>query len=512
MHPCFELSNLARLSLSLRMRARAALSGSADESKMLVNDLPDIAPQFRPFLLPVFYGILDLARIPEILNQLDSESSMDFDAIQNQILEMLMILRGIMQLGDFGDIPSAAFMDLWMRVGPWIFFLDEYRDHLPGLDLLPAPAGYTLFLSLFRLLRGNTEVAQLMDTTPASLCVVVGRAWYQIVHAEDRERLQNVSYFLGLWSRDPDEIAAVFEGLVSGAGGASTDFASLVASHLNFVLPSADSTITPETLYHLIGVFPFDCNAAKTAGKLFCDTAFQEALLSHGVVTALTITSLAVSRCNLTLKAVPSLVHGYFGALVAHLSSFPCHRWIVESLRAGLFPAVLSCGTPKHATTRITWHNLLRDVLPAPTVYHSVLSQLRVSLMEVRAQDVAAISADTDLVARWTTLLKLVESRVQIMDKYDTGLLTAARACDSITCAKICAKNGLKRCGGCSFAYYCSRLCQTDDWRNGHRRACVALSSRHYKHSHISAKDGSFLRALLHHDYTTRRKDIAMAV
>ncbi|KAK3828592.1 MAG: hypothetical protein J3Q66DRAFT_435097 [Benniella sp.] len=44
----------------------------------------------------------------------------------------------------------------------------------------------------------------------------------------------------------------------------------------------------------------------------------------------------------------------------------------------------------------------------------------------------------------------------------------AARACDK----KEKTKNQFQRCGGCKRRYYCSRECQVNDWKNGHKTAC----------------------------------------
>jgi hypothetical protein len=105
------------------MRASAASSGSTQEIMGLVNELPNIAPEKLPFLFPVFYGILDLALIPTVLNRPDSP--MDHPTIRLRIVGILFSLCGVSQLGENESVPSAAFLNLWTRIWPWIELLDQ---------------------------------------------------------------------------------------------------------------------------------------------------------------------------------------------------------------------------------------------------------------------------------------------------------------------------------------------------------------------------------------------------
>ncbi|KAJ7649503.1 hypothetical protein DFH06DRAFT_1300148 [Mycena polygramma] len=213
-----------------------------------------------------------------------------------------------------------------------------------------------------------------------------------------------------------------------------------------------------------------------------------------------------------------------FGALVDNLACFPRHRWIAESLRAGLLPLAFSCGATRHLQRVGGYlHYCLRDILPPSTVYHSVLTQLRKSLAVVRNRDAAAAFEDPVILEHWAHFLELVEHRLQFVDQYSTSSLPSTRACDNLEasrncniicmfltsaqCAKIGEKRKFKRCSGCSLAYYCSQTCQTNDWRHGVHRQCCSRVSRDHS---VSARDRSFLRALLHYDYAMRLEQIAL--
>ncbi|KAF8206880.1 hypothetical protein K438DRAFT_1756223 [Mycena galopus ATCC 62051] len=328
--------NTNKSSFPPQMRSNAAVSGSAEDTMAL--------------------GILDPVQIPVILNQLDSESSMNIYAIRTRIVEVLFSLRGIAQLGKFDAVPSTN------------------TETISAVYLIPPAPRYALFVFLLRLL-------------PFGLWAVLGRAWYHIIQAEHEHEelgLKSVSYFLGLWFRSPAWNTTAFERLITGAWSTRSDLASLITSHVNYV-PTADSTVTKETLYHIIGVLYFVCDPSED-GTGPCDFAFRDVLLSHGIVTALTTISQAIT----------------------------------EALRAGFLPALFTCGTAQYIEGSCdAWIDLLRDILPASTVYYSVHSQFRISLAEVRDWDAAAILADTDLLELWNALLELLESQFQIMDQYD---------------------------------------------------------------------------------------------
>ncbi len=59
-----------------------------------------------------------------------------------------------------------------------------------------------------------------------------------------------------------------------------------------------------------------------------------------------------------------------------------------------------------------------------------------------------------------------------------------ARSCAHAACAGLWGDSeagllgGLRACGGCGAAWYCSRECQAADWRAGHREACGGLQRR----------------------------------
>ncbi|KAJ6458527.1 hypothetical protein C8R45DRAFT_1031836, partial [Mycena sanguinolenta] len=442
MHPALNGSNFSRLPLTLRKRAEAAVSGSHEEIMSLFDDPENIAPAHLRSLLPVPYSVLNPAPILEILAQFETSV---WRSIRRYIFQPHTCMRSILVLFSSEAIPLGASVDLWEAVWPWIAFLDEYEQSLSsGKDSIgeESPNAYKRYLALIRYFEKDETARRLVYST-AGLYVVVGRAWPYLIHA-DAEKLYSVSHFLAQWFGPDQWNPAAYEDLIVGCGGSRMDLATLVVSQIQRMLPRPDTTVTEKTVLHLIGVVCIVYGANISEGHE-PDPALDDALLSCGIVTALTTASRALCSCHLDIAETG--VKGFFPALVLnHISSFP-PIWLPDAL-----------------------------------------------------------------LALWKNLVEVAERRFTgIVDKYSNGTLTAPRGCDDPECVKICPKHDLKRCGECQTTCYCSQTCRTNHWgRGGHRWTCGDLSLRQERdYARYSSRDRSFVRALIYHEYTTRREEIA---
>ncbi|KAJ7670064.1 hypothetical protein DFH06DRAFT_1179916, partial [Mycena polygramma] len=467
--------------------------GAGPELLSLIEGISDIPRAYLPSILPVFYANLDPAEITPILAHVERHT------ISTRTSCVFLVMP-------FKAVPSAAFPDIWARVWPWIEFLDEYRNHVPGVELLPETERYSLYMALLDFLGGNSLENRLTDTTVGSY-VVAGRAWRCLIHAEEDRGFAHVCHFLaaGLLRSDKWD-SRPFEELVMGAGGTWRDLAWLVVTHIERVIPRV---IADHTVHHLGAILHLAGNIREGEWN----PAFQSALLAEGIVTALTTASLGLSSSPLAAVEMEIGFKGIALGLTTHLISYPRRRWITESLRAGLLPTVFSTAAARHEENVGLWlRELLEEILPAATVYHSVLSQLRLSLADVGDRDATAFFDDPAMLDHWTDFVELVDERLQVVDLYTLGSLPVTRVCDNIECDREASEmRQFKRCSGCSTSYYCSQRCRAVDWRcGGHRQRCGHLALRRNRDSSMSAKDRSFMRALLHHDYAENREQVAL--
>ncbi|KAJ6490829.1 hypothetical protein C8R45DRAFT_1137668 [Mycena sanguinolenta] len=465
---------------TLKTRATAAASGSSEETLSLLDDIQDIPQKHLPSLLPVFYAGLypAAARISAVLTQFDSSG---WPSVQFQIVQVHLCLRGLLYLAASKAIPRAAFLDLWHNLWPWIEFLDEYDECFPGDGLPDAVTRYDTFMSLIRFLHDENSDAvtkKVIDATPG-LFVVIGRAWRLFILAAHEEGITDVSHFFELGG------TPCTQDLIIGTGGRA-NLASTIVSHINRILPGAGSDVTQQTLFHLTGAIYMVDNHG--------DAALKDALLSCRIVTALTTATRVLCRSTVPLSR--PVLGGFFSVMVKHISSYS-PALIVESLRAGLLETVFI--QPQWLSvfsSCLTF--LLKDLFPALTVYHSVLVQLQSSLPQVRDRDAAILGGDA-LLAHWKSFIALAESRLRILNKYNTGALTRMKVCDDLelmtgdTVATVTAVMSFR----CVEKVTISLLLLS------------IIDGGRAEYSSTSSRDQSFLRALLYHEFVSRRAEIA---
>ncbi|KAJ7736143.1 hypothetical protein B0H16DRAFT_123905 [Mycena metata] len=359
-------------------------------------------------------------------------------------------------------------------------------------------------MQLFRWLLRDTQAARLIATTP-SVYTVVRWAWTQLIREPDDEGFEDCCRYLryGFRSNACDE--RVFEELVLGAGRRQ-DLASVVMLHPKRVVPTPEHNVTGYTGVHLLGII-FLVDKIIAEGW---DEPLRGILLSRGIITTLTTPCCALGRSTNEITLVE--VKGFLGALIVGMECSPAQPWIVESLRAGLLPAVFACSSRgNEERTEDLLEDLLQNTLPGSTIHHSVLSQRELSLSDVRDFDAKELIVSPTVLRSWREFLLLAEDRLSAMKAYDACSFTCPWTCGDLSCDKLDSNHDFKRCSACRSIYYCSPECQAKDWRRGgHRQTCDALYNRRRRNSHISAKDRAFTRALLNHDCSKQQREIAL--
>ncbi|KAF7350708.1 hypothetical protein MSAN_01631800 [Mycena sanguinolenta] len=380
MHPALEPSNLDRLTKGLRTRAKAAIAGSADQRLqfvlLLTKKMSDWPSEDLPLLLPIFGIILDPTNIDTALNQLDSPTVQPDSDVR--VVGALFSLRGIQLLMARDAVPSEVLGELWTLMWPWMEFMDEHRDFLPTIDLLAAAPRHSLFMSLIGMFLADVHVASLIHTSPG-VCAVVGSGWLHLTKTKsDPDELAKIYQFLELWFAEREWTAASFDALVMGSGGTRNDLALHIIAPVLRSLPRLDTMVTDHTVFNIGAVFNFVGHTTGVFGRRG-DPAFRDELLSLGIVTALTAVARVFALSN--LSTAWNELEKIFHILVDYLSSFPLHVRMLESVRSGLLSTILACGCARNIDeTRTPLVKLLRNILPASTVYRSVVWHLQTYL------------------------------------------------------------------------------------------------------------------------------------
>ncbi|KAJ7495429.1 hypothetical protein FB451DRAFT_1387459 [Mycena latifolia] len=221
-------------------------------------------------------------------------------------------------------------------------------------------------------------------------------------------------------------------------------------------------------------------------------------LLARGIAANITAAIYALNLSIAVCARAPEILDQALLLLRCFLTTSPTRSSISTALEAGLLGALVLSAKVDSPHIKHHLNVYFTQLLPGYMAYRSVLLHMEKALLE--AEDLAPTGGlfTSDFNAVWKRFSSLTRERLELLITFDSTPQISYRECDSVKCAKICAKNDLRRCSGCLDLYYCSKHCQVDDWRANHRRKCKIF--RPVRHL-LRAGAG----ALLHRDYLTHR-------
>ncbi|KAJ7452324.1 hypothetical protein FB451DRAFT_1524211 [Mycena latifolia] len=438
-------------------------------------DLLKRKPHSDPALfLPVYYANLGPVGIPTAAG-LDSWT-MHVSSINRALLS----LQGTTQLWMAGfRWPDGLLSELWPRIWSWVRFLDVYNETIQAFIPLSQVDAYSLYMrSSIEVLTNSTVVP--LASIPSHMRVLAGRAWritLPPVPGRNTMAHSDVVRFLGndTESGRPSNFREYLEGV-----GTVNDFAKLIIRHIARAMPVKPLFI----FFQLSGMLRMLVERNDHSGPL------HKALLDHGIVKALM--NVACHYATSDAEDTVAVVAMCFTLLQR---AFSTHSQVT-------LQCVQRPGTHWNHCLR----PLLERVLPRSMVsYHVVRALSRYRTDEQRLLPVLDFQ-DGALSALWESFNTLATGTVSTLQAYDSGAYQSIRACDNMECGRLCRRNEIKRCSSCHQTNYCSVRCQSIDWHvDGHRAICPRLRPlRPAEHPLLSARDGSFLRALIHHLHETR--------
>ncbi|KAJ7165755.1 hypothetical protein C8R46DRAFT_1351301 [Mycena filopes] len=477
MHPLFRIQNLSRLPLATRRVALAASSSPRDWSKIL--DICNSAHPDRPahLLLPVVFASLDPKRIPD-MTDVDR-----FNGPSPLADVFTMGLNAIYSLPLFTHCPLAVYQELWPRVWAWLEFLETYPDHVDRGEGVQ-PLAVCLFQSLEYFFRHDT-LLPMVHTTPGIHAFII-RVWTLTPPSSPPSNIATLYSFLGCCS----PVHSCLQKLLDGCGDDPRAIARLVVRHLDAALTAYRSYQSQSQSSDLSWRF---ATIQRIVGAMM-DHGLHSSLLAAGLVTVYTVaTAPLLPFRSLQLEApVSSCADGLLMLLSHNVGS----RYLPRALKAGLLqslqayverPPPPNCG-PSSSTLRA----YLDTLLPRSMVYYSVVLAVASELIH---QPVAPFPETSPAFRSWRTLIHLVQRRIEDLRHFQSSEYVHRRACDNLECRVIHRATAFKRCSGCHQQHYCSRSCQTIDWRHkGHRTACRRQAPPPDGNLLVRKRDESFLK------------------
>ncbi|KAJ6506166.1 hypothetical protein C8R47DRAFT_1101452 [Mycena vitilis] len=507
MHDCVKLRNLAKIGGSLRPIAEAAAGGSAKDLLRLCSLIGTLAKTLAVLTLPASFANLDPAGIPDP-DELDNLSTKSSERIRCADISLRLVLHVV------DVIPAAAYPEIWVRVWPWLDFLQTYCDNLPSFDagnnLLPPNLVHHAHAAIIANLAYDAPTKNSIGST-SGVRRILAMAWKDLVEdlwgQPQYGGLENANQLFHLLQPRPGN-RTDFDEISEAVGGGAADFASVLVNHV----ARATSQGPPDPR---IGEF---LSTAITAldggvGPSLIETAAQSFRLAPVLVT--TILALYGPLRGEAWNPVDMCLV----CLMKALKCSPGYPYVVQALRAGLLRCILVTGEspgnrPRHPDAKST-STLIMDLLNQiwPSLAHyKVLLQLKVSFPE--AEELALslpLTPNSSFSEHWRGFSSLVAARLRALENWEEESAPSFKGCANALCAKIDARRRFKTCSTCQRVDYCSTQCQATDWCDGHKVMCKELQIYHSQRPEtISTRGRCFMRALLTHEFSLNFASICM--
>ncbi|KAJ6463032.1 hypothetical protein C8R47DRAFT_84729 [Mycena vitilis] len=454
-----------------------------------------------PFL-PVLFANLDPTRIPD-------SQSLDTSSPEANALAMLaMAMRSITILVDVREIPVGVYPELWPRIWTWMQCILLYRRFLsPPIteDALRAK-----FLNLLRPWIQDDQITDLIHETPG-VHSFVARTWAGLPHISTPGFIATrmaVYDFIFTTSARPADL----EELIEGAGGSADNLAKLLVSHIKMNCEGSTSLDDVQLLSLSYIIVFIRVGVVK-------QTLSIHSLLGAGLVGALTAALFPLSGDEMR-KQVESATEVTLEHCVEFLSDCVCteagYPRLPEALDAGLLRAIVKLAR-MNPSGNILWNlqQFLCAHLPGGMVYYPVVAAIQSSIPPVEETPDADRFGKSPIFRDWLACLDLACERSLVFGLLHSPAYESIRFCNNylLKCRTIKKRSDMKRCSGCSRAYYCSLECQSFAWKHGGHRAFCALQPHSPPPNRVHfprRRDDAFMRLLILHHYQTNKFDILL--
>ncbi|KAJ6583440.1 hypothetical protein DFH09DRAFT_1435861 [Mycena vulgaris] len=478
MHPDLHLRNLAKLPPRPRKIAQAACAPnhSLRELKRL-NDLLDEALQadvnlpgsIASDLIPAIFHLLNPQFIPTAA-ELDSPTHITELTIQ----KIARLFTNMCTMAFPPHLGPGLFPRVWVVVN----FLDTYSDHLPF-----ATTEDNILCSCFLFFTGylhcETGGAAYMSREPG-FYHLIGRSFPWVFNppfpSMKETLVGNICGFLQHLTSDGDP--SLFEEFVAGAGG-SAYFAIHLVRYFSSVLEPCKTLSVMEKSFLRTAIMLVACVERRNPG----DPA-----------------SVVIGQISPALRE---------NGIIVIFDEVAARYWIPCAIEHDLLRAIISASQLPAGENLHRLQFLIKH-MSAGMVYYRVPVAFAAALPTLMALTSSTAFRSTDIYPWWHDLTRVMEQRLWVMRAMQTEESLTFRWCDSLECAHPADRTALQRCSGCLSKYYCSRECQSIDWRaGGHRQECSILgeftqSSRH----RLPVRERRYLRALVEHDYRAAEPQI----
>ncbi|KAF7331431.1 MYND-type domain-containing protein [Mycena kentingensis (nom. inval.)] len=506
-HPDFRVGRLDRLPKKLRAIANRALlpDASPDDLTNLRQVLEECDESSHRYLLPALFALLDPLRIP-LRREIGDPTDAALFALQAAALAMTHIFSNERHR------LAEVYLSVWPRITDWLFLALEAEPVLPLHIWDEIDDAFVPFLMAAMRCGPGASI----PIATSQLVTVLAHCWARTVavpvHTQNetdarRSCLNSLVYVhndllrTAVWSMDA---------FLLGIGGTLFDLARLLTGHFMILSTALPHDTAQRTLNNSFLFVSRICGESDTREGL-SPINFVLASPKSGYIQALTR----------VIKAIAEKLDPQWGdnvlllrlAIQTHLGNSKASRaTVISAVEAGLLDAIVTIGErwPKNPAITAQLSVMMTQGVAGIAIFASNLRRISDAVEgPYNRSELPAFEASS-LSKAWIEMLTVVAPFDEVLQEYDKRLV-AYRGCDNLQCQKIGHRADFKRCTGCRSMHYCSRECQSADWKpagGNHRSTCRAYRQWH---DHVAASyttsDLSFLRYFFATNYTQCRRE-----
>ncbi|KAF7312855.1 MYND-type domain-containing protein [Mycena kentingensis (nom. inval.)] len=482
MHPTFRLEALASLSPHLQSIANTARGATRLADLFTLEHFYDDADDLS-VLAPVFYHLLDPARIPTI-DGLELEP----EAAITRLAAARLAMRAFYRADH--DLPEGGEWDVWERIFALLTFVREHRRALPvkfaatELDLLLDFLDFTYKIAQER--QDLEREASGVDLSPA-----VAHLRGRIVAHPGFVALLYRCWKLAM--RSEKDVDTFLPYLPPFSSRGSFGFAGPRPSQPEALAEMTVGIITRSHRFDALRVQP-------DPSGLFRMTPLYRALQPLKIIQLLTRVFRILARPSDGTRTQPSRAPDILTVILCELAQMfgafgkPA---ALAAFRHELIEAIVDVGQQRMDDIFVrTLTGFIKSILGQFTVYPAVLRSLAVTCL-VRAPLPRTLHSEVR--KELQAIADVVEEFLAIR-KAEEEVENTLYPCSNPRCNVIRDKSAFQMCSGCSSMRYCSRACQRTDWNEGqHRQTCELYSAQRLRIRKIfSAADIRFIESIVY--------------
>ncbi|KAJ7626189.1 hypothetical protein FB45DRAFT_1005328, partial [Roridomyces roridus] len=498
LHPALQTQNISRLPGSLQPFARKVMNlrSWAAIPERQRSQLDALKNEENLGLLPVIYANLDPSLIP-FLDDIGTLSVSD-PRIQNA-MSTLRILRNVAAGPVF---PRAASLDIWHRVWPWVEFLVWYADC--ALSSWEATPIFRPLAVISRVLAADPST-NLVITSTIDIIHVFATVWTSLMQAfspsiEIGIQLESISAALYALTRATHRSS--LSELLDACGGSPKTLLLALKQHISLAAAHPRSS-------HAQYMINSAAVLVSYLGTVSRETVRY--LQSNGLIATFVSAMNIGDAVGLGSPARPSALP----SVIQLMYPPPGYSWVIRALEAGLLEHIITWGERMGPTpvSEGVFVELFDKFLFRHLVYYPVIVTMKKLFARLESAARSEKFTRSGLYPRWHALKALVDARAVILEAWDAGGRPSFLPCHNLRCDQVGERHGFRRCSVCHNVVYCSRACQRNDWRDGHRSECQLFQAIQETSAaaRFNYRERSFIRALLQADYQRLRISISMA-